>query len=473
MFEFSWGIFVALVAGAILIALGIPFGPIVLLAGIGGLLCAFRYPYLSFYVAAFCMPFLGVTVSIPTGEFAFGKRAFGGSIDIGIGEVLLLLVLVGWAAKILFLWVRRRDPDWRPSLPLAKSYALIFFAHIVSAFSPLVPDRVLALKFALRPVLFCYLAFIALPVNFIRSRQRLFSILGVWSAVGMIGAVNGAISLFFVDATSQFIRRAHPLPMFGVPALGDNHNLLAELMTVTVPMTLALATAVARPETKRLLYGAGLFQLLIGLLTFSRTGWIVFALQAAFLVAVRYRHVVRQHAAKIVAGVLCLLPLALVMFSISASNVAQSSNSTRLALLEIALDVFWTSPWIGGGAGTFVERVGSSHIFRVEYGEPLDSHGFGPKLAAETGLSGLVAFCIFLLEFIFVARKRFVEIKDPVASQAIVLLLAAAGGSVVYQLFNTNYWTGKMWMPIGIALAAFNAFADYEARQRRLEEARV
>ncbi len=34
------------------------------------------------------------------------------------------------------------------------------------------------------------------------------------------------------------------------------------------------------------------------------------------------------------------------------------------------------------------------------------------------------------------------------------LLVAGAGGAAVYQLFNTDYWTGKLWLPIGLMLAA-------------------
>jgi O-antigen ligase len=204
---------------------------------------------------------------------------------------------------------------------------------------------------------------------------------------------------------------------------------------------------------------------MIGLLTFSRTGWIVFALQASVLAFVRYRDVIRKYLSTIIGVIICLIPLLLVMVQISASHVAESSNSTRLALLEIALDVFWTSPWIGGGAGTFLNRVGSSHIFRVEYGEPLDSHGFGQKLAAETGLFGLAAFALVLVEFFWFMIPRLRGLRDQEAYQATFFLLIAAGGSIVYQLFNTNYWTGKMWMPIGLALAAVNAFSDYE-RQR-------
>lgn len=459
MLEFSWGLFIALAVSAICIALGVPFGPVLFFGVVSGLIIAFRYTYFSYYAAIALTPFLGFMISIPTGEIAFGRRAFGGAIDISVAEVVFLAVLAAWSLKIIFFWVRRHDGNWRPRFPLAISYASLFAAHLLSAFSPLQPAAVLVFKFALRPVLFSYLAYVALPFNLLRSRRRLVVALSILSGVGVIGAVNGAISLFFVGPNSQFIRRAHPLPMFGIPALGDNHNLLAELMAATTLITLALSVLESRENIRRLLVGAAIFQGIIGLLTFSRTVWIVFIAQAAFLFLARYRETLRRHLAGIIAALIVVIPLAITMTRISASNVATSSNSTRIALLEIALDVFRTSPWLGGGAGTFVERVGGAHVFRLEYGEPLDAHGFIQKLAAETGVVGILAFIFVALHFSWVIRRGWEGIAHDQDRRAMLFLIAGAGGAILYQLFNTNYWTGKMWLPLGLALAALNVFS--------------
>lgn len=459
MSELSWGLFLALAVSAIFVALEAPMGPVIILILIIAFLFAFRYPYATFYAAILLVPFLGFTVSIPAGEFALGRRAFGGSVDMAVAEAILLTLLAAWGLKIVLLWIKRRDLNWKPRLPLAWSYASLVGAHIVSAFSSLQPDPVLTAKYAMRPVLFCYLAFVAMPVNFIRSRRRLVATLGCVSAVGIFAAMNGAISLLFVDATSQFIRRAHPLPLFGIPALGDNHNLLAELMAVTVLTTYALAQIVKKQKTKELLTAASVFQLAIGLLTFSRTVWIVFILQAVVLGMVEYREVLRRHLSSIFAALLLILPLVGVMLQIGASDVASSSNSTRLALAEIAYQVFLTSPIIGSGAGTFVDRVGSAQVFLIEYGEPLDSHGVLQKLAAETGVVGLAAFAFVLGNFGWLVWKGLQRMPAGSARRAVFLLATSAAGAVVYQVFNTNYWTGKMWLPVGLTLAALQVFS--------------
>ncbi len=462
MAEFTWGVFVALAVSAICIASGVPFGPIVLVSAFLILLLAYRYTYICFYAALMLTPFLGLLISIPTGDIEFGKHAFGGSIDIGMAELLLLAVLAAWALKILFLWYRRADRNWKPVFPLAGGYGALIGAHLLSLFSSLQPDIVLGLKFVLRPVLFCYLAFVALPVNLLRSRRRLVAALSVMAGVGTFAALNGLVSLFFVDASSQFIRRAHPLPMFGVPALGDNHNLLAELMVVTIMLTLGLAYLVRSPRTQRFLYASTIFQVLIGLLTFSRTFWIVLFIQLCFLAIVEYREVIRRYGSSIAAIAVLCIPLLFVMGEISRSLIAQSSNSTRVALLEIAWNVFQTSPWIGGGAGTFVDRVGSAYIFRLEYGAPLDSHGFIQKLGAETGMVGIAAFVLLILTVLHSCIGWWRKMPIGKERRAVLFFMTGAGGAMAYQLFNTNYWTAKMWLPLGLTLAAMLALEKYQ-----------
>ncbi|MEK7655948.1 MAG: O-antigen ligase family protein [Patescibacteria group bacterium] len=464
----SWGFFVALSVSAIFIALGVPLGPLLAVAVLFAFIFAFRYTYLSFYLALFFTPFLGFLVSIPTGELAFGKRAFGGSIDISVAEAILLIVLAVWAIKILLLWVKRHDINWRPKLPLVGSYAFLFAAHLLSAFSPLEPDPILTTKFALRPVLFCYLAYVALPVNLLRSRRRFLVALYTVVSVGTIAALNGAASLFFVGPESQFLRRAHPLPIFGIPALGDNHNLLAELLAATVFVTLALAYLEKKPHIKRLLFGSAALQLMIGLLTFSRTVWIVFLLQAAALAFIEYRQTVKKHLSTILAIILLCIPLVGIMLKIGTSNVAESSNSTRFALIEIAWEVFKTSPLIGSGAGTFVDRVGSAQVFRLEYGEPLDSHGVIQKLAAETGIVGVVAFIFVIISFGRLMTRSIRRLSDGPERNALLYLTVGAAGSVFYQFFNTNYWTAKIWLPVGLAVAATFVLLQKEEKDQNI-----
>lgn len=451
----SWGLCVALVAMAIAIAAGIAALPVVLLASIVAIFLAFRYIYVMFYLGILLMPMLGLVVSVSTGDLLIGQRASGGSVDVSLAEVVFLCVIFAWSMKMLLLWKQRRDHNWKPHWPLLGAYLPLVGAHIASIASPLLPDPYLVLKFALRPVLFVYLAFVALPYNLIKSRRRLIAALGTFSAVGMLAALNGLLAMFFPE-NGEFLGRAHPLSIFGVPVLGENHNELAEMMVVTAPITLALTRLVKSTRDRQLLMGAAVFQFTVGIFTFTRTLWIVFIFETAFLIWTMWRAKARRHLSSILLGIVLILPFAIGMVFYTLSQTAQSSNSTRLMLSQIAAQVFESSPVFGGGAGSYTLRVGSTQLFLLEYGDPIDSHGFIQKLAEETGALGLLALGIFLVCVFRYVRIGMRDISAGPVREAALLMIAASGGAFIYQLFNTSYWNGKMWLPLGLLIAAVN-----------------
>lgn len=467
---FSWGLCVALVATAIAVAAGFAELPLVMLVIIFAVFLAYRYIYVMFYAGILLMPMLGLVVSVSTGNLLIGQRASGGSIDVSLAEVVFLCVIFAWSLKMLLLWKQRRDQNWKPRWPLLGAYLPLVAAHLASVASPLLPDPYLILKFALRPVLFVYLAFVALPFNLIKSRRRLVAALGTFSAVGTFAALNGLLAMFF-PGNGELLGRAHPLSIFGVPVLGENHNELAEIMVATAPITLALSRLVKTPRAQRLLTGSAVFQFAIGILTFTRTLWIVFSVETIFLIWTMWRESVRRHLSSILLGIVVLMPFAIGMVFYTLSQTAQSSNSTRLMLSQIAAQVFESSPIFGGGAGTYTQRVGSTQLFLLEYGDPIDSHGFIQKLAMETGVLGLLALGILVAFVVRYVRSGVRGIHHGLAREAALLLVAASGGAFIYQLFNTSYWNGKLWLPLGLLIAALNVLRTQEHGSEASERA--
>jgi hypothetical protein len=463
---FTWSIFVLIAAAAVFIAAGLPSGPIAVFALAAALIFAFTYPYAAYGALVMLIPFMGITVSIPAGALPWGERAFGGSIDIYAGEVAAMVLLAAWALKIIFLWVKRHDVNWKPWLPLLVPALGIAAAHMLSAFSPFRPDALLVIKYAIRPVFWSYLVYVLLTVNMVRSRRRLKMALGVAAATGAFAAFTGFASFGFSDP-GQIIPRARPLPMFGMQPLGENHNLLAEWLSFTAMATLALISLVRSARSRRLLALLAGFQAVIALLTFARSLWIVMALQAVLLAAFVWREELKRYASIALIAVLFLLPLGALMASFSSAAVVQSSTSSRWMLTEIALNAWSQSPFIGAGAGTFVSIVERTAVFFIEYGNPMDAHGWIQKLLAETGLIGLAAAAWFLIETGRFVRRALKGFPPGSPERTVMLILcAAAAGAVAYQLFNTNYWSGKLWFPIGILIASSRALKSREAGRR-------
>ncbi len=444
--------FLILALVAVFIAFGIPMAPILALGGIVVFAFAFRFTEAFLYLAIFLTPLTGLRLVIPSGGLQLITRAFSDSIDIPIAEGVFLVLLAVWALKIFLYWRRRNDRQWEPIFPIWQSYGAFMLAHIASAFSPLLPDTSLVFKYAARPVLFCYLAFVALPVNLIRSRRRLVNALWMIAGIGTIAALNGLVSVFFTPGS--FLSAAKPLAMFGLSALGENHNELAEVLVFTAPATLALSRFITVGRIRRVLEGLAVFQAMICLLTFTRTGWIVLGIEVALLALTIWRDAVRRNVRSLLMIGLLMMPLGVAMAVYSVSHEATSSNSTRLMLSEIALDLFKSSPWLGSGAGSFIDRVGSTQVFLIEYGAPLDSHGFVQKIMAETGIVGLLALAFLAFQLGQIAWKSIRSMRGSTYFAPYMMIAIGALGAVTYQLFNTGYWTGKMWLPIGIFLAA-------------------
>jgi hypothetical protein len=458
--ELGWGVFLILIASVVFVVTDFPLGPITIISIVIALLFTYAYPYVAFGLLVALIPFQGAFISIPVDVPTLGERLFGGSVDLPVGELVAIVVLIAWGLRTIAHWIGRNDPNWEPWLPFFWPMMAIFATHLLSGFSTFNPDTVLVLKYAIRPVLWCYVVYVALTANAIRSPRRLRMILGVITITGIFSALMGFVSLWFPQAMGQPFPRAVPFSIFGVSLLGENHNALAEWLVVTVSSSIALMLLTKSERLKRMLKAVVVFQIVIALLTFARTLWIVFFFEAIIAGWFIWRDLFRKYLPIVLISGIFLFPLAVIMTSFSASTYVQSSTSTRVMLTQIALNVWKQSPWIGAGAGTFVERIGATTVFLIEYGAPLDSHGWIQKLLAEVGLIGLSAVIFFFWRMlVFIYRELQTTFKHASIERDIFLIFAiTVFGEGLYQLFDTSYWSGKMWLPVGILFAISRIF---------------
>ncbi len=398
---------------------------------------------------------LSWTVIIPTGFFRINGQWLGGTIELGVPELIVAALLAIWILRLGFSWViNRREP--RLLLPLFGVYFLIVLAHALSAFSPAHPFVLGVLKYTIRPVFWVYLTSVIIPVNFIRTRKHLMIVLGILMVVGLFFAFDGLRSLAYGSDDQTLLARAHPMLIFGRYWIGDNHNVLAELLAFTAPVALAFATLVRRVQLRRWLFVAAGFMTFIALVTFARSAWIALAIEVLFLCATVWRPWIKRNRGWIVLVMVGLAPLVAYFLFFASQAGVQSSTDSRVMLADIAYNLFRGSPVFGVGAGTFVDRVAQVWLFKFEYGPPLDSHGILQKLLAETGILGIVVFGYYLARLgrYFVSRFHGWKENQQGEKNAALYLISAVLGAFVYQLFNTTYWTPKLWLPVGITIAA-------------------
>ncbi len=428
---------------------------LVLAAGMA-LVLAWFVPRVVGMLALATGPLIGWMWSVSLPPTVYTERLFAGSIDIPVSDAVALAGCVSLIALLV------REVDWQRAwgrLPFVYSYLALVWAHLASAFSSANPDPLAVVKFSLRPVAFSYVAYVALPVTLLRTWEQVRRAYGWFVGIAAVFALQGLVSLVVDQGWSiGSLQRARPLPVFGVYPIGSNHNVLAEWLVVAAPFALALAAWTHERVVRRWLYAVAALCTLTALLTFARSAWIALGVELLMLCATIWRPVCKRLLRLLQRGLwLPIAPIVGYMAWFSLRQEVASSTDARAMLTGIAWQWFSAHPFVGAGAGTFLSRVDGTWSYRLLFGGAMDAHGVIQKLLAETGILGVTAYA---LVSVVIARLAVHIVQRLGWAHRIGagVMYAAVGmsGAWVYQLFNTTYWSAKLWLPIGLFFAAAN-----------------
>jgi O-antigen ligase len=101
----------------------------------------------------------------------------------------------------------------------------------------------------------------------------------------------------------------------------------------------------------------------------------------------------------------------------------------------------------------YTEIFGNTALYRLEYGDVLDAHGFIQKILLEEGTVGLMFFC-FAIALIAYQVFRSFKISSSSDTLLFAMLFVMILGEVFFQIFNTSYFNSVLWLPLGAALSA-------------------
>jgi hypothetical protein len=351
------------------------------------------------------------------------------------------------------------------SLPFFGAFFVFFLITIISAL--LNSGTLGSVWYSIRWILFFYLAFVVFPFNVLgdlRSLKKtlIFIVLG-----GFLVALMGLVSLFLQDFSDTFFR-AQPLYLFGDWIFGQNYNLLAEFLIISSFLALSLKYFYKSFRVSRFLDVLFVFFILINLLTFGRTAWLTILLQAVtyfsvyYLIIKRERINVRDFLVALFFIMILISPFFIRALSLQEANFSSTQN--RVLLTKISLEALSSKPFFGYGGGKFVNLVDDNTRFVAKYGDPLDSHGFGQKIIAEHGSLGAISFLVFLF---LVFRKMYLGvIKSKKYYKLLLPLFVASLGGYFYQLFNTSYYKGRVWLPITLTLVAISILENQKKKSK-------
>lgn len=425
-----------LLAAVFLIFLGVSFNESITLviSGIllGVILVAIK-PEIVVYIMALALPLINLNI-------------YSGSFIIPVIDLIAIIGLLGFSLHVL----SNRNRFLSLQFPFFIPFIIFWFATLVS--SLVSPHQLNSLWYSIRWILLFYLAYVFLPVNIIKSKAVLKNTLIAFIFSGIAMAVMGVVSLkdqnFLYEPVRFTILSFNDISPFGL-----DQNLLVEVLLPSVFFLLALLACASKETGKKLITLCIIFLLFVLIGTFSRGAWISLFI---FLGIYLWQNN-RVNAKKIVVfgalSLVVLIPIFFYMFQLqTAFDVGVGSTRTRLLSSQIAWENFTESPWLGKGTGEYVNLINDSIRFRAQHGEGTDSNGIIQKLIAENGLFGLISYA-FLSIYIF--RQLYSQIAKETKDRIFLLSITLAAFSIfLFEFFNTSYYHGKMWFPIGVAWAA-------------------
>jgi len=389
------------------------------------------------------------------GQYPWAKDIpFLPSVNAPVGDLLALLLLVALVPALcmqLTSW-----PKVRRIFPGFAWYAAFVCSAFVSLSVMFDHNLGTGAYHIVRWIIFSYAAFVCIPCAIIGEKETLERIIRIMVWVGVGTSLFGLLSIILVPHHGEWFWVV-PYAIHGIAPFGYNHNLIAEPLVAIYPLALYVWLTAKHPAEKQW-YGCGVVLIfLTALLTFSRAAWIGIMLQSSLALAwysTPLKAWVKAHWRTVLPLTVVLSMVALYMGFFLTSSVVRSSTSWRIDATKIVGFYTLRSPLFGYGPGSYLDVFGQTGLFRLEYGDPLDAHGFMQKVLLEQGLVGLVCFVGFLgwvLWQLWQTRKN---------AHGVIydMMFLSVLGAIVFQLFNTSYFNANMWLPIGIALAARNLY---------------
>ncbi len=321
-----------------------------------------------------------------------------------------------------------------------------------------------AISYLFRFIFLWYFGFVVLGVNIIENKKILKNSLIILALGAVLAAIMGFVSFFLGTGLEVYgTMRSTPFAIGNWVPFGLQHIFLAEIITVALPIFFFFWYREKDPEGSRYMGYLTFFVLLIGLLTLSRAAWLslLFGL-FLYIFFVHSKVEVGKIIKKYSWFLLALAPIAAYLaFFLTTSGAAESSTSTRWYLTEISLHFFSNHAIFGNGVGSFLYLLPDVNFLWYEIGDVIDAHGIIQKLIAEQGLLGLTTFFLFIWSFLYPMIKRFYnknyrEEARQYALLGVFLIILA----ITFQLFSTQFYTSRMWIPITLAIAQHIIFRN-------------
>jgi putative inorganic carbon (hco3(-)) transporter len=414
------------------------------------ILAVVLFVYLISYKLDWCLYLLVLTFPFINWQIYITRDLNLPPVDLIVIILLIAYIINGIRNKTLL----------KTRLPFIFLFGSFFILAGLSLFNSYFLD--ISLKYLLRPIIFSYLMFVVLPVNIIKNEKILKNIIWLIFGIGILISLTGLFSVGLNYFIYNSFPRATPLGIGNFWPIGNNQNLIAEILVMIIPLGFVMNKLRHKNDLNFYLINLGiLLMVVVDLLTFSRAGWLVLIAELIILaVLFLNKKILRFLISLLPILLIIILPLLFLMFSLTQSHLTFSSNQNRILQWQTGWEMLKHNPILGAGPGTFMEILNHDPYYLFEFGTGIDAHGVILKVMSELGILGLISFIILIITIFTKTIKRLKEmIKYSDEFLILSCLTIGAAAAFTFQLFNTSYYTVKLWLPIGLMLSAFYLYA--------------
>lgn len=327
------------------------------------------------------------------------------NISIGIGisiislpfipDELSLVFIIFLVGVFLFNQLYREDYSIKGSfvdIPIIVFIIAIFISTITST-NPTGSFRDLAIHLSA-------LGFLFIIVNSVKDKNQLNVLLTMFTFVATIVALYGLYQYKIgINIEAKWVDKAsNPDITTRIFSVFGNPNIFAEYLIMSIPISVSLFWTSKKILKKMIFLLTSLILITALVLTFSRGGWLGFAFGIfIFILLVEKRLLLSLIPISIIS--IFVIPASILNRIISIVNLSDTSNSYRIRLWKITLDVIRDNWLVGVGFGhipfkqtfeTYIRTMPTYH-----------AHNTFLEITAEMGIVGL----IILLTILFVIYK--------------------------------------------------------------------
>lgn len=411
--------------------------------------------FLAVLLLSYYQPMLIIGLAILLYPFNQNYWQVGLDFNAPYADLLMIVVGVIWLFKqLIFLFSEKKLVISRQTKINLLCLLLLLLTGAISLVNVWSEQMAESLKYFWRFGLFYYFFYFLLLQEFLNSVSRLWLVTWLMTTVGIFLSIMGLWSLIAPEIV-HLIPMATPLSWFNLFPYGASHNLLAESLLAIFPLAWLLAFKYRQESFNRWLYLIVATMISVIILTFSRAGWIALFLELLILgigyYQKRLRLIILQYWWLIF---ILLIPFFIYLLTFGQTDFVLSSNAARLTMTEKAWTMFLDHPVVGSGIGTWQAIASRDPYFVRDFGQPVEQHGYILKILSEQGLFGLLVWLGILLYILVSAFTTYRSLSNKNPWRIVALAaLAIIAGQILFQIFDTGYYSVKMWLPFGVAMA--------------------